>query len=310
MSLLSIASVVLVGASVGVLTYWLLTSFDFLVASGVDRKKRELDGGPSVLLQTGAIGLGWYESVVLAVLQVLEENRHRLWIPVLLRKIESDLIQAGNRSRLNGVEFLSRTLVLAIGVMIVGLVLVLMFHVPAFLGVILVPFAGVLGVAIQMLTLQNEASNRTATIDKRLPFATEFILMIMQASGTFESGIEAYSDQMTNDPLAAELRMMQREMALGVGLETALNNMADRVKSAELRNLVTGILTGKSSGQSMEQTFQLQAENTRLRRYQNAEETAKSASSKALVPLMLIAIGALLLLVAPLMVQMLGNGIF
>jgi tight adherence protein C len=292
------------------LSYWLLDSFDFLVASAVDRKKKVVEGTPSSPLPTRSIGLGLYQSALLALLEILEEHRNRFYIPILLSKIESDLIQAGNRSRVNGLEFLSRSFVLAIGAMLTALTLLFMFGAPPFLGLLLVPFAGVVAVALQILNLQLEASNRTAMVDKRLPFATEFILMIMQASGTFESGVRAYGEQMTEDPLAAELLLMQREMALGVGLETALNNMVDRVKSTELRNWVTGILTGKASGQSMEQTFQLQAENTRLRRYQNAEEMAKSASSKALFPLMLIAIGALLLLVAPLMVEMLGSGLF
>ena len=143
-------------------------------------------------------------------------------------------------------------------------------------------------------------NNRISLIEKRLPYAIEFMLLTMEANASFPMALEVYCTQMgEDDPLAEEFRLVQNDINRGLGLQTAFSNLGKRIESDQLSAFVLAITAGLETGQPIAEILMTQADAARLMRYQTAEETAKTAGTRAIFPLFLAVIAIILLLIGP-----------
>lgn len=292
------ASPVFTGAAIGTACYWLQRSFESLILIAASEQGPQRSGkafGPSKVIAplAGAISRN------------LKAGRENPVLSRLLSQIDRGLQRSGRRREITPVDYCARAITFSlfagVGVAILGAVMGFLNPI-AVLSLMLMGF--IVSFAAQIGSLESQAGNRISTIEKKLPFAAEFLLMVMQAGSTFEAAIDEYCAQMENDPLSEELQFVRRDLEAGVQIDQALLRMSDRAESKELSNFLTAVTTGLASGQSMEQALKIQAKEARTRRYQNAEETAKVASTKATPLVVLVAIGAMILLVAPLLIRM------
>jgi pilus assembly protein TadC len=169
---------------------------------------------------------------------------------------------------------------------------------------------GLAGYALPQFQLGQLVRSRIALIEKRLPFAIEFMLLSMEASAAFPTAVEVYCEQFDDDPLAEELRMTLSDIDRGVGLQDAFNNFERRVGSEHVSAFVLAITIGIETGQPVKDILETQATAARQKRYESAEVIAKKASTNALPPLFLIVVAILLLLMGPIIVNFTRSSLF
>jgi Flp pilus assembly protein TadB len=226
--------------------------------------------------------------------------KNRFGVAETLQEFDTELIRGGIRHSLSPEQFYAATLLSAaflglmltiIGVTLFGTFAGLVFGLPCGL---------LVGFFLLRMLVSAHVSNRVALIEKRTPYAIEFMLLTMQANASFPMALEVYCAQMgDDDPLADEFRLVLSDINSGLSFQTAFVNLGKRIESDQLSALILAITAGLETGQPIAEILSTQADAARLRRYQTAEETAKTAATRAIFPLFVAVIAIILLLIGP-----------
>lgn len=232
------------------------------------------------------------------------EAKDKLGIRETLDDFEKTLIRGGIRHLITPEQLYAATLLTATffavmfglaGMVLFGPIGGLIFGVPA---------GFISGFFLLRVLVNGHVANRIALIEKRLPYAIEFMLLTMEANATFGMALEVYCAQMDeDDPLAQEFSLVLNDINAGLGLQTAFVNLGKRVESDQLSALILAITSGLETGQPIAALLATEADAARLRRYQNAEEMAKTAGTRAIFPLFLAVIAIILLLIGPMVLK-------
>jgi Flp pilus assembly protein TadB len=229
----------------------------------------------------------------------------------ILLELNRLLFRAGLRSTLSHKQLLS--LVFASGALgaVVATFIALLFGF-GMLGILILamPVGAGAGAYFPIFTVKNLAATRVSLIEKRLPFAIEFLVLAMEANASFLAAVEEYCRQLAEDPLAQELRMLLRDIDHGVRLQDALSQLDQRIESDPLSAFVLAVVTGIETGQPMKEVLKIQADVVRQERYNDAEVIAKTASVRALFPVFIVMIAVFLLLVGPMAIKIARGSLF
>ena len=87
--------------------------------------------------------------------------------------------------------------------------------------------------------------------------------------------------------LAAELKLINRELRAGAARAEALRNLADRTGVDDLSSLVTMLIQTDKFGTSVAQSLRVYSETLRTKRRQRAEEAAAKTGVKMVFPLVI-----------------------
>lgn len=94
---------------------------------------------------------------------------------------------------------------------------------------------------------QFQANRRVTKIETQLPNLLSAIRANLQANMTPEKAVINLADQF-DGPIGEELRILRNEVSVNIPLDNALQNMSDRVKSPELKFLVSSIKLAVARG--------------------------------------------------------------
>lgn len=239
-------------------------------------------------------------------LVLLETVRPMTSIQKLLRKTKKDLATAGYGESAD--EFFSRALWQGLLTAIVLSVFGVLLFSPSF-GLVVGVGAGLLwALWIRPALLDADASKRARRIYRRIPYALDLSVLVLETGGTLREGLEEIAQQ--DDPLAEELRITLLEMDSGATQTAALKNMGQRIGLEALETILNAIARGEETGAPMVTTLVNQAESFRERRLQEIEKLAVEAPAKMTFPNMMIMMSVLLLIVGPLLIQLVGSGLF
>lgn len=127
---------------------------------------------------------------------------------------------------------------------------------------------------------------RQTTLRQAIPDFLDLIVACLESGMTFDSALQRVTDELqTAHPgLAAEMRIVQREIAVGRSVDVALQNFAERCGLDEAKTIATFAQQARRLGTSMTEPLRTNAEMLRHRREQRAEELAHAASVKILFP--------------------------
>lgn len=114
---------------------------------------------------------------------------------------------------------------------------------PAPLSVVL----GALGLLLWMAFLQHRRSQRMALIDQALPDALELMARSMQAGHAFISAMQVAAKE-SAPPLSHELRTVFEEVNFGISTPQALQALAVRVASEDVRYFVVAVVIQTETG--------------------------------------------------------------
>jgi len=229
----------------------------------------------------------------------------------MLLELHRLLFKAGLRSTLSHKQLLSLAFASgAIGAVVAALLALLSGF--GLLGILTLaaPMGAFVGAYFPIFTVKNLASTRVSLIEKRLPFAIEFLLLAMEANASFLAAVEEYCRQLPDDPLAQELRMMLRDIVHGVRLQDGLSQINQRIESDPLSAFILSVVTSIETGQPMKAVLKIQADAVRRERYNNAEAIAKTASVRALFPVFIVMIAVFLLLIGPMAIKIARGTLF
>jgi len=220
---------------------------------------------------------------------------------------EAQLVKAGLRPYMTPEHFMA--LVLLSG-LVFGFVMAAVTYLFGF-GLVAVVLAFAIwvvpGLILPPFQLGKTVSARALMIEKRLPYATGFILLAMEANASLPKAIKVYCEEVEDDPLADELAIVLSDMEKGLSTQEALGGLDRRLQIDLLSSFILAVNTGLSTGQPIQDIMRVQAAATRRKRYESAEEVAKKASTNATWPLILAVLAAVVLLIGPLMMNFSTN---
>jgi tight adherence protein B len=124
-----------------------------------------------------------------------------------------------------------------------GLMTALSVHVPLAPALLIAAAAGALP-AGYLFWLKRQ---RIAMFERQLPEALELVSRALRAGHAFSVGLKLVGEEAA-DPIGMEFRRVFEEVAMGVALPQALQNMTNRVDCVDLRFFVTSVLVQRETG--------------------------------------------------------------
>lgn len=137
---------------------------------------------------------------------------------------------------------------------------------------------------------------RQTAMRRALPDALDVIVVCLEAGLSLPSAFARVAKELSDahPTLALELRIVEREVQMGLSLGEAMRNFAKRFDLEELRSLASVVVQADRYGASVSRAFKVFAGSMRLRRQQRAEERAHKAAVKLAIPTALFIFPAML----------------
>ena len=185
---------------------------------------------------------------------------------------------------------------------VLGFLLAVIVKIPmyAFLGVLL----GVLMALYVENILSTKVSKRHEEMMVEYPHVLSHMALLINAGMTLRETVEVIAYK-GNGPLTREFQVMVRDIGNGMSDEEALKALADRCEIAEVRKLTSTILQNlQKGGNELAKNLIAMSSEVWKARISNAREVAEKASSKLLLPIMIIFGGILLMVIVPMFISM------
>lgn len=222
-----------------------------------------------------------------------------------VRNVKVDLGRAGIGGDAN--EVVSQSLWEGLLIFLIGSLVMLILVGPS--GILLaLLIAAMWSLWIKPALLNANAEQRSRAIYRRIPYALDLAVLVLETGGTLREGLEEIALQ--DDPLAEELKIALLEMDSGASQGAALKNLGQRIGLESLETILIAINRGEETGAPMVNTLITQAEMFRSKRLQEIERLAVEAPTKMTFPNMMIMFSVLLLIVGPLLIQLVSSGMF
>jgi tight adherence protein C len=162
---------------------------------------------------------------------------------------------------------------------------------------VLIGLIGGIGATIAPAFLLDYLKVRRQTAMRRaLPDALDVIVVCLEAGLSLPASFARVARELSeaHPALAMELRIVEREVQMGLSLGEAMRNFARRFDLEELRSLATVVVQADRYGASVSRAFKVFAGSMRLRRQQRAEERAHKAAVNLAFPTALFIFPAML----------------
>jgi tight adherence protein C len=131
----------------------------------------------------------------------------------------------------------------------------------------------------------------------------------VEAGLGFDAAIQKVAEKWTSDLSLAFARVIQ-EIQLGKIRRDALRDMANRIGLAEMTSFVAAVIQSELLGVSLSKVLHIQADQMRVKRRQRAEEEARKAPIKMLIPMALLIFPALIIvLITPAALKLLHSAL-
>jgi len=152
------------------------------------------------------------------------------------------------------------------------------------------------GYVLPYLYVRRRLGRRRRVFEAGLPAAMELIANAMKAGQSVTQALGAVTDN-ARPPVSDEFMLARREIELGASIESALNNMVQRIDSADLRLMVMVITIQHSVGGDLPSVLITLADTMKQRAEMREEILAATAQSRATALIItLLPIGAAVLL--------------
>jgi len=156
--------------------------------------------------------------------------------------------------------------------------------------------AAVIGFLLPNYWLTSQVRQRRTVITRALPDALDMLTIGVEAGLAFESALLRVSEKWHN-PLTDEFRRTVGEMRVGASREDALLRLSERCDVPDLNTFVAILVQSSQLGVSISQVLHNQAAEMRLKRRQRAEELARQAGIKIMIPMAFLIFPALFVVI-------------
>jgi tight adherence protein C len=144
--------------------------------------------------------------------------------------------------------------------------------------------AAVLGFNTPRSMLERTAKKRRKEIEKVLPDMVDLLTVSVEAGLTFESALRKVCEKFDN-LLSTEFQKALNEYRLGMPLNSALKEMAERLQVPSLEVVIRVVLQSEQLGTGLGAILRIQSATQRRERRARAEELGQKAPIKMLLPM-------------------------
>jgi tight adherence protein C len=160
------------------------------------------------------------------------------------------------------------------------------------------------------LWLTGQIKKRKKEILKDLPYVIDLLNICVGAGLDFMVAVNHVIKEFRPCVLVEELKVLVREIQMGLSRRDALKNLAARVKAPEVNSFVRTLLQADRMGTPITAALKMHAEELRDIRFQRGEEMALKAPIKLLFPLLFFILPVVLIIVAgPIIIQFNSGGL-
>jgi tight adherence protein C len=160
-----------------------------------------------------------------------------------------------------------------------------------------------LGTYLPYVWLRRRVEWRKRMLLRALPDALDLMSISVSAGLSLDTAMAEVAQKWQGE-LSRELNQVLNEIRMGASRREALRSLADRARLPDLQLLVAGLLQADELGGNVSDVLSVQAEQLRIRRRQIAEEKARKAPVKMLIPLVFFIFPAMFVVVlAPAFLQ-------
>ncbi len=236
------------------------------------------------------------ERVLRPMLRKVIQGASRLSPATNLQRVQQRLIMAGEPWGLSALDFMGLRILSAGLGFIAVLWLVVTLQLP-WTSALAFGVAGLLaGYIYPNMWLNRRIRARQQAIRRALPDAIDMLTIAVNAGLGFDAALARVADKWSN-PLSEEFQRTLYELHMGVPRAEALRHLAERTGVEELSSFVAVVIQAERLGASISDVLQAQARTLRQRRRQWAEEQARKAPIKMLVPLVLFIFPSLFIVI-------------
>jgi tight adherence protein C len=154
-------------------------------------------------------------------------------------------------------------------------------------GLILGMLIALLGYMLPSFWLSRQVAKRRKSIANGLPDALDLLIVCVEAGMGLDQAISKAAEELavSHPALSEELVIITTEIRAGKPRMEAFRNFAERTKVDDVRQLVSMLVQTDRFGTSIAQALRTQAEVSRTKRRQRAEERAAKIGVKLVFPL-------------------------
>ncbi|TFG72839.1 MAG: type II secretion system F family protein, partial [Anaerolineales bacterium] len=220
----------------------------------------------------------------------IEETRHKIEL-------------AGIGHKLKPAQFMGIRILGALALGAVSLLIAFASTIPILQRLLIIVVAFVLGYLFPGIWLGSKIKQRQNDVLKALPDAMDLLTICVGAGLDFTSAMQKVAEKWNNELSQAFLRTVQ-EMQLGKLRREALRNMANSMDVPDVTSFVAAIVQADALGVSMAKVMRIQSDTMRMKRRQRAEEKARQAPVKMMLPLVFFIFPTILIvLLGPAIIQ-------
>ncbi|MHC4991785.1 MAG: type II secretion system F family protein [Planctomycetota bacterium] len=192
----------------------------------------------------------------------------------------------------------------AVIAVVLGLVIALFNPLVAPLGLI-----GLLvGPGLVSSSLNNQGERRELEISRSMPFVVDLLVLTMRAGAPLPEALERVALDYSGHPIGVEFKSVGTDLELGVTTREAFENLGARVPIPDIKTFVDDLVQAGELGRPVADALERLADRSRIRRVQDATETAGKAMVMVLVPGMLVFLATLIILFSPFIVRYFHGG--
>ncbi len=152
------------------------------------------------------------------------------------------------------------------------------------------------GFFLPHLMLTSRITRRQNEIRKAMPDALDLLTICVEAGLGFDAAMSKVSQKWENELSLAFSRTI-REIQLGKVRRDALKDMSERLGIAEMTSFVAAIIQSEQLGVSMAKVLRIQSDQMRMKRRQRAEEEARKAPIKMIIPMALLIFPSIMIII-------------
>jgi tight adherence protein C len=163
---------------------------------------------------------------------------------------------------------------------------------------------GAFGFFYPQLRMKALVQKRMLRIFRDLPYTIDLLTLSTEAGQDFSSAMATVVEKGAPGPLLDEFRIAHQEVTLGKSRAESLRALANRIDLQEMTSFVLALIQAEQLGTGVGTVLRVMAEQTRVKRWQLAEEAAGKVPVKLMAPLVACIFPAsFIVLFVPLVIQ-------
>jgi tight adherence protein C len=266
-------------------------------------------GGRPMTLEEIELSRPFSERIIKPLIAGMADFVMRLAPQRNLANIQHKLDLAGRPNNWSPREFIGVRGLAAALLGLLGFMLLSLAHQPFGIRILLALVLLALGYYLPGAWLGGKIKRRQEDIVKALPDALDLLTICVEAGLGFDGALAKVTEKWDNE-LSREFTRVIAEMRVGKKRRDALRDMANRMEVPDVTSFVAAIIQADQLGVSIAKVLRIQSEQMRIKRRQRAEEKARKAPIKMMIPLVFLIFPAIwIVLMGPAIIIVKNSGV-